>query len=371
MNESMNYAARQQALAAFDFKGEILDSVRFGNGHINETFCVTVEHADQSTERFVLQRINDNVFKRPEQVMENIANVTDYLRERIRENGGDEARETLRILRTKTGNTLFRDSSGGYWRCYPFVEQTFCLQQVDNPEHFYQAAKSFGNFLYMLRDYDASTLHETIPRFHDTPHRYRNFRRALKADPFSRAQSAREEIDFVIAHRKDCAKLFNLLEKGELPLRVTHNDTKLNNILFDEKTGKAICIVDLDTIMPGSALSDYGDAIRFGATTAAEDEPDLSKVHFDLPLYELYTKGYLEGTNGALTPLECECLPWGAKILTLECGIRFLTDYLQGDTYFRTRYPEHNLVRARTQFKLVAEMEEHWDEMYAILNKYR
>ena len=176
---------------------------------------------------------------------------------------------------------------------------------------------------------------------------------------------------FVIAHRKDCAKLFNLLEKGELPLRVTHNDTKLNNILFDEKTGKAICIVDLDTIMPGSALSDYGDAIRFGATTAAEDEPDLSKVHFDLPLYELYTKGYLEGTNGALTPLECECLPWGAKILTLECGIRFLTDYLQGDTYFRTRYPEHNLVRARTQFKLVAEMEEHWDEMYAILNKYR
>ena len=370
MSENMNYAARQQALEAFDFGGRILDSVRFGNGHINETFCVTVEHGDHTTGRFVLQRINENVFKKPKEVMENIESVTSYLRERIREVGGDESRETLRVLRTKSGNTLFKDSSGGYWRCYPYVEDTFCLQQVENPEHFYQAARSFGNFLYLLKDYDASTLHETIPRFHDTPHRYRNFRRALKADLFGRAQSAKEEIDFVIGHRKDCAKLFDLLEAGELPLRVTHNDTKLNNILFDEKTGMAICIVDLDTIMPGLSLSDYGDAIRFGATTAAEDEPDLSKVHFDLSLYELYTKGYLEGTNGALTPLERECLPWGAKILTLECGIRFLTDYLQGDTYFRIRYPEHNLVRARTQFKLVADMEQRWEEMYAALHRY-
>lgn len=370
MKNSLNYAARNQALAAYDFGGEITDAIRFGSGHINETFNVSVLRDNNETKRFILQKINTNVFKNPGQVMDNIISVTEYLKEKIKQRGGDPSRETLSVLRTKKGESFFKDSAGGCWRCYEYVEDTFSLDKVEVPDHFYQAAKSFGAFLCMLKDYDASSLYETIPRFHDTPHRYRSLRRAVVADKFDRVESAIDEIAFAARHKKDCSRLFDLQKAGELPCRVTHNDTKLNNILFDPQTGAGICIVDLDTIMPGLALFDYGDAIRFGASTALEDEPDLDKVHFDLNLYELYTKGYLEGTDGALTPLECECLPWGAKIMTLECGIRFLTDYLQGDTYFRTQYDDHNLVRARTQFKLVAEMEEHWEEMYDILHKY-
>lgn len=371
MQDTLNYAARQQALDAYDFGGPVLDLARFGGGHINETYCVRAEQADGTIRRFVLQRVNSNVFKRPEDVAENISNVTHYLRKIIREENGDPERETLRFLKTKQGKDVFRDGAGGYWRSYIFVDGSYTLQQVEKPEDFYSAAKAFGGFLYRLRDFDASVLHETIPQFHDTPKRFRDFCRALGDDPFGRSKTVSDEIDFVLSRRKDCAVLMDLLDEGKLPLRVTHNDTKLNNILFDENTGDALCVIDLDTIMPGLSLSDFGDAIRFGATTAAEDEPDLEQVNFDLNLYEVYVKGYLEGTKGALTDMEIEYLPWGAKLLTFECGMRFLADYLQGDTYFRTRYPDHNLIRARTQFKLVSDMEKHWNEMHEIVNKYR
>ena len=221
-----------------------------------------------------------------------------------------------------------------------------------------------------LCDYPASELNETIPDFHNTVKRFGAFQVALKRDLKNRAFSCGNEIRFVLDREKDCGMLVNQQEQGILPLRVTHNDTKLNNILFDEKTGKGLCIIDLDTIMPGLAANDFGDSIRFGAATAEEDEKDLSKMHFDISLYELYVKGYLEETKDVLTRAEIESLPWGARLMTLECGMRFLTDYLQGDTYFKTEYPEHNLVRARTQFRLVEEMEQQFEEMKEIVARY-
>ena len=253
---------------------------------------------------------------------------------------------------------------------YPFIEGTVCLQSVDKPEQFYESAKAFGHFQRLLSGYDASTLHETIAKFHDTRNRFANFKKALDADACGRAKDVQAEIDFVLAREKDCAVLMDLLEAGKLPLRVTHNDTKLNNILMDKATGTGICVIDLDTVMPGLALNDYGDSIRFGANHSAEDEKDLSKVNFDIELYEIYTKGFMEAAGDALTPAEKEYLPWGAKLMTLECGIRFLTDYLEGDHYFRVHREGQNLDRCRTQFKLVSDMENCWEQMKAIAAKY-
>ena len=259
---------------------------------------------------------------------------------------------------------------GSAWRCYNYIPDSVCIESVTDPMDFYHSAKSFGGFLRALEDYPAGTLHETIEKFHDTRKRLADFDKSLERDVKNRARTCREEIAFVQRRRADCAVLMDLLDAGKLPLRVTHNDTKLNNILFDAHTGEALCVIDLDTIMPGLALNDYGDSIRFGASTAAEDEPDVSKVHFDLYLFELYTRGYLEAAGAALTDTEKEYLPWGAKLMTLECGIRFLTDYLQGDTYFKVSRARQNLERCRTQFKLVADMENVWDEMASIVKKY-
>ena len=296
--------------------------------------------------------------------------VTDYLRGIIEKNGGDIARETMTVQRTKEGKNYYRDSQGGCWRVYPFVEGTVCLQAVEDPEQFYQSAVAFGNFQRLLAGYDASTLHETIAKFHDTRNRFANFKKALEADVCGRAKDVQPEIDFVLAREKDCAVLMDQLEAGKLPLRVTHNDTKLNNILMDKKTGTGICVIDLDTVMPGLALNDFGDSIRFGANHCAEDEKDLSKVNFDLDLFEIYTKGFLEAAGDALTTAEKENLPWGAKLMTLECGISFLTDYLEGDHYFRVHREGQNLDRCRTQFKLVSDMEANWDKMSAISLQY-
>ena len=313
---------------------------------------------------------NTNTFTDPDGLMENIVGVTDYLRGIIEKNGGDIARETMTVQRTKEGKNYYRDSQGGCWRVYPFVEGTVCLQAVEDPEQFYQSAVAFGNFQRLLAGYDASTLHETIAKFHDTRNRFANFKKALEADVCGRAKDVQPEIDFVLAREKDCAVLMDQLEAGKLPLRVTHNDTKLNNILMDKKTGTGICVIDLDTVMPGLALNDFGDSIRFGANHCAEDEKDLSKVNFDLDLFEIYTKGFLEAAGDALTTAEKENLPWGAKLMTLECGISFLTDYLEGDHYFRVHREGQNLDRCRTQFKLVSDMEANWDKMSAISLQY-
>ena len=358
--------------ALFAFKlGETASYVKpFGAGHINDTYAVYMSVPGGDELRYVIQRINTSVFKNPHAVMENIFGVTEYLRRRIIERGGDADRETLNYIKTKTGANYFEDASGSAWRCYNYIPDSVCIESVSDPMDFYHSATSFGGFLRELEHYPADTLHETIEKFHDTRKRLADFDKALARDVKNRARSCAAEIAFVQQRRADCAVLMDLLEAGKLPLRVTHNDTKLNNILFDDKTGKPLCVIDLDTIMPGLALNDYGDSIRFGASTAAEDEPDVSKVHFDLYLFELYTRGYLEAAGEALTDTEKEYLPWGAKLMTLECGTRFLTDYLQGDTYFKVSHPTHNLERCRTQFKLVADMERVWDEMAAIVKKY-
>ena len=354
----------QDVLAAYAFPSGIKSIERYGHGHINDTLCITCED-----KRFILQGISSTVFPHPEQLMENMVNVTAYLRRIIAEAGGDPDRETLTLLPTRDGKDYFTDSTGKVWRLIPFIEGSSCPQTA-TPALFEEAGYSFGHFQHMLENYPAHTLHETIARFHDTENRYASFEAVLAADPMGRAAGAAEEIAFVQARKADCSVAMQALRDGKLPLRVTHNDTKLNNILFDVATGKALCVIDLDTIMPGLSINDFGDAIRFGASTAAEDEQDLSKVRFDLELYEVFTRGFLAGTHGALTREELEYLPWGAKLMTLEVGMRFLTDYLDGDHYFRTAYPEHNLVRCRTQLKLAAEMEKVFDQMHAVIRKY-
>ena len=369
--EGADSRSLEDAVYAFGFGQKCSYVKPFGEGHINETYAVYMQEEDGSdVPQYVLQRLNINVFKNPSQVMENIFGVTEFLREVIREEGGDVDRETLSYIKTKSGETYFEDAQGQPWRCLHFISNSVCYQTVEEPDQFYQSAKSFGHFLKQLGNYPAESLHETIPQFHDTVKRFRDFAKAVKEDVKNRSRSCKKEIAFALEREEDCGVLMEQLNKGLLPLRVTHNDTKLNNILFDSDTDKGLCIIDLDTIMPGLAANDFGDSIRFGASTAEEDEKDLEKVHFDIHLYELYVKGYLEMAKDVLTPAEIESLPWGARLMTLECGMRFITDYLQGDVYFKTAYPEHNLVRARTQFKLVKEMEEQFEAMQEIAKKY-
>ena len=369
--EGADSRSLEDAVYAFGFGNQCSYVKPFGEGHINETYAVYMpDHDGNDIPLYVLQRININVFKNPDQVMVNIFGVTEYLRSIIRRDGGDLDRESLSYIKTKSGDSYFEDEKGQPWRCLHYVPNSVCYQQVEKPEQFYQSALSFGHFLKQLGDYPAESLYETIPQFHDTRKRFRDFEDAQRKDVKNRARLCRQEIDFVLSRKDDCGVLMNQLEEGKLPLRVTHNDTKLNNILFDKDTDKGLCIIDLDTIMPGLAANDFGDSIRFGASTAEEDEQDLDKVHFDISLYDIYVKGYLEMAKDVLTPEEIKSLPWGARLMTLECGMRFLADFLQGDVYFKTAYPEHNLVRARTQFRLVKEMEEQFSEMNEILTKY-
>ena len=350
----------RQAAAAFAFDRPAGEAERYGAGHINDTFAVWA--ADRS-KRWILQRINTDTFTDPAGLMENVTGVTAYLRRQIIERGGDPDRETLNVIPTLDGKPYYTDTEGGAWRAYIFVEGTVCLQKVENERDFYTAAETFGNFQNQLAGYPAATLHETIARFHDTPNRYANFEKALAADVMGRAKDVGPEIAFIRAREADCRVLVDQLAAGVLPLRVTHNDTKLNNVLIDQETGKGICVIDLDTVMPGLSAYDFGDSIRFGANDCAEDEPDQSKVHFSLHLYKVFAEGYLAAAGSAMTEAERRSLPWGAKLMTLECGIRFLTDYLEGDHYFKISRPAQNLDRARTQFTLVQGMEREFDAM--------
>ena len=353
------------AASAFDFGGPMVcDPHHYGEGHINDTFVVW--RADH-TKRFILQRINTDTFTDPAGLMENICGVTRHLRTKIQAEGGDPGRECLNVIPTLSGAAYYIDSEGNAWRAYDFVENTVCLQQVGCEADFRTVAETLGKFQNQLADYPASTLHETIARFHDTPNRYANFEKALAADTLGRAKTIAPEIAFIHAREKDCHVLLDQLAAGEIPLRVTHNDTKINNVLLDEATGKGICVIDLDTVMPGLSAYDFGDSIRTGANDCAEDEPDQSKVHFDLHLYEVFAKGYLSTAGSTMHTAEKRSLAWGAKLMTLECGIRFLTDYLEGDHYFHIARPDHNLDRARTQFTLVQQMEEVFDQMLEIV----
>ena len=358
--------AIENVVAAFEVEGKVAEYVPFGNGHINDTRLVTMDNGVQ----YVLQKINKNVFKRPDLLMENYVGVTKFIRKKIEEMGGDPLREVLNAIPAKDGKPFTIDEDGQYWRLLVYVTDSIGYDKVERPEQFYDSAVSFGDFQYMLRDYPAETLHETIVNFHNTPDRYRQLMEAVEGDAKGRLAEVGAEVEFAKARCEFAGTLERAHKEGRLPLRVTHNDTKLNNILFDTNNGKALCVVDLDTIMPGYSVNDFGDSIRFGATTALEDETDLSKVNFDISLYELYVKGFIEGAKGGLTEGELEMLPIGAIMMTFECGMRFLADYLNGDTYFRIHRPSHNLDRCRNQFKLVSDMEAQLDEMKAIVKKY-
>ena len=365
---SENDAILREVLDAFDFPATLVGAVRYGHGHINDTFCVLCQPKEGDCIRFMLQGLSKAAFPRQDELMENFVGITTHLRNKIIAYGGDPLRETLSIVRTRDGKAYYTDSTGKAWRLMPFIENTDCYQSA-TPELFAASARAFGRFQYLLSDYPAQTLHETIENFHNTEDRFAKFEAALAEDRLGRAKDVQAEVQFAMDRKADCSVALQALRDGRLPLRVTHNDTKLNNILIDRDTGEGICVIDLDTTMPGLSINDFGDSIRFGANHSREDEKDLSKVNFDIELYEAYTRGFLEGAQGGLTETELEYLPWGAKLMTLECGIRFLTDYLDGDKYFRIHYPEQNLDRCRTQFKLVSDMEKQWEAMHRIVKE--
>lgn len=336
----------------------------YGNGHINDTYICNTKSKQ------ILQRININVFKNPAEVMENIVNVTEHLKKKIIAEGGDADRETLSVVPTKDGENLYQADAENYFRMYKYVDDSVTYETVEDPIQLYYAAKAFGKFQRKLDDFDAALLHETIVDFHNTKERVSQLEAAIKNNASGRLDDVMEEVAFAREYAKYASEITDEMEKGNVPLRVTHNDTKLNNVLFDKETGKDVCVIDLDTVMPGSALFDFGDALRFGASNGAEDETDLDKIWFDLEKFEQFAKGFLEETADCLTEKEIELLPLSALIMTYECGIRFLADHINGDTYFKIHRQNHNLDRARTQLKLVKDIESKLDVMGEIIKKY-
>ncbi len=371
MYQSVMNKAKELAVN-FEISGSVTDIELCSAGHINNSFFVTTTDEKGEKRVYTIQRINKSVFKRPDLVMENIVNVTEFLRKKIEAEGGNPDRETLRMLRTKTdGKPYYIDSEGEYWRMYPYIGDAITYNIIESPEQFKTAGYAFGKFQRQLSDFPASTLYETIPNFHNTVSRYADFLRAVEEDKAGRAASVKEEIKFITDRAEKYSFITDRIADGRIPLRVTHNDTKLNNVLIDTNTKKAICVVDLDTIMPGSSLYDFGDSIRFGASSALEDEPDVSKVYLRLDLFEAYLEGFIDGVGaGALTEEEIRDLPMGAYMMTIETGMRFLADHLNGDTYFAIHRENHNLDRARTQLKLVYDMEQKMDKLNEIIEKH-
>ncbi len=350
----------EKAAYAFRLNGQPISCLCFGHGHINHTLKIVTDTGNE----YILQRINKYVFKDPVKVMANASAVTNHIRKKI-----NDPRLSLHFIPTLEGKYYHRDSDGEFWRMYDFVHG-FCLDTPENEQDFYESALAFGRFQQLLTDFPADQLYETIPNFHNTPDRFRQLKDSIAADNMGRAASVKAEIDYALSLEEKGSVLQHMLEAGALPLRVTHNDTKLNNVMLDRDTRKALCVLDLDTVMPGLSVHDFGDSIRFGAATVAEDEPDAGKMQLDLHLFEVYTKGFLEIAT-SLTDAEIDMLPMGAFTMTLEVGIRFLKDYLDGDIYFKTKYDDHNLIRARTQLALAKDMLLKWDDMKAIVDKLR
>lgn len=336
----------------------------YGDGHINDTYLT-------SSRQFILQRINTKIFKDYEQLMNNIDGVTSFLKEKIKAAGGNPERETLTVIKTKDGKNYYKTEDGDVYRLYIYIDNSVARSVVTDPVQLYHAGKAFGKFQFMLADYPAENLFEVIPDFHNTRKRFEALKEAIENDIAGRKHLVEKEIEFALSQEHYIDTVVDGLASGELPLRVTHNDTKINNVLFDKDTEEGLCVIDLDTVMPGSLLYDFGDALRAGATTGAEDETDLSKVWFDMYAFKNFAKGFLEYTNASMTDKEAELLPLSAKLLTYECGIRFLTDYLNGDTYFKIHREHHNLDRARNQFKLVEDMTNKEAEMMSIINQLR
>lgn len=336
----------------------------YGNGHINDTFIV------DGSPRYILQSINTAIFENPDELMQNICGITEHIKAKIIENGGDPDRETLTVIKTKLGKAYYKADEQTCFRMYKFIEDTVTHESVTDPVQLYSAAKAFGKFQKMLADYPAETLHETIVNFHNTVDRFRQLHEAIKNNKAGRLDEVKAEIEFALAREKEAALVVEAIADGRVPIRVTHNDTKLNNVMFDKNTDEGICVVDLDTVMPGSLLYDFGDALRFAGSSGAEDETDLSKIWFDLECYEQFAKGFIEELKDTFTEREKELLSFSVKLMSLECGIRFLADHLNGDTYFKVHREGHNLDRCRTQFKLVADIENKLNAMDEINKKY-
>ena len=353
----------------FGITGVIAHTEEIHSGNINRTFLVAVQEAGTQKE-YVFQRINTFVFKKPEEVMGNILKVTGHIKRKLMAISGSYERRVLSFLVGSDGKPYYyTPSNKHFWRVYEYINHAVAYNQVVKPELFYEAGRSFGEFQGWLSDFPAQTLFEIIPNFHNTPERFKTFRQSVERDAVGRRAQVEEEIRFLLEREAECSLLADKLEAGEIPYRVTHNDTKINNILFDRQTDKAICVIDLDTVMPGTALYDFGDAVRYGASTALEDERDLSKVSLDLKLYEQFTKGFLESLGDSMTEAEIALLPHGVKIMTLELATRFLADYLDGDIYFKTCSDDHNLVRARTQIRLVRDIEAKWEQLREITTR--
>ena len=351
----------KEIYSQFRLDGRVISCTRTGGGHINSTYLLVTARPHL----YILQWLNGQIFKDVKGLMGNVIAVTEHLHRQ-----SEDPRCALTLVPTLTGEPYLLTAEGDCWRVYEYILDSVCLDAAETAEDLRQSGVAFGMFQNQLADFPADTLVETIPHFHDTPDRFRIFREAIAENRAGRLSSVQSEVERLLAREPEAGALHELLRKGEIPLRVTHNDTKLTNVMLDETTRKPLCVIDLDTVMPGLAAHDYGDAIRFGASTAAEDETDLSKVEMSLPLYEAFTEGFLSACGSRLTPKEVETLPLGAKLMTLEVAVRFLTDYLNGDVYFATSRPNQNLDRARTQLKLVEDMEKKWDEMNAVIARF-
>lgn len=348
----------------FELPGTCGCATPFGNGHINDTYRVACRRNGRE-ESAVLQRINHQIFSNPVALMENIERVTLHLAAQLA-GQPDAARRVLHLIPTREGKRWYRDEAGNYWRAYWYIDRARSLETVESTEQAFQAARAFGHFQCALADLPAPRLYDTIPDFHHTPKRFAALEAAIKADPVQRAKDVQAEIEFALAHKP----IASVLLDAALPERVTHNDTKVNNVLLDEATGEGICVVDLDTVMPGLALYDFGDMVRTATSPAPEDELDLSKVEMQFPMFEALVRGYLESAGSFLTKEEKALLAFSGKLITFEVGIRFLTDYLNGDTYFKVHRTHHNLDRCRTQFKLVESIERQEAAMNRLVEKF-
>ena len=334
----------------------------YGGGHINSTFLVETEP------KFILQKMNTNVFHSPAELMKNIELVTEHLKEKLRAACEDVSKGTYSVVKAKDGNNFVIDENGDFYRVLTFIDAV-SHDNAEDPTTLYRAAKCYGKFQKMLSNFDADKLFEVIPLFHHTPNRMKNLEKAISENRSGRLDKVRAEVEFALSFKDRISAVVDGIADGSIPLRVTHNDTKLNNFLFDRDTDECVCLIDLDTVMPGSLLYDFGDALRVGASSAAEDETDLEKVFFCIEPFEQFTRGLLEELASEITARERELLPYSQLLMTFEVGIRFLTDYLDGDVYFKTAYPEHNIDRARNQFKLVRDIDARMNELNALVEK--
>ena len=368
MSDSATHDLRSIA-ALFDLRADFVHAGVYGSGHINDTYCAWFDQAGQRI-RYIIQRINHNVFKQPALLMENVARVTQHALATLHAHGNPEAyRRTLTCIPSLTGMPCATDAAGNVWRVYPFIERARGYDVLETNEQAYQAARAFGEFQKLAATLGGERLHETIPDFHHTPKRLAALEAAIAADTAGRAADLANEIAFARARATDCARITDLIAAGTIPERVTHNDTKLNNVLLDDVTAEGVCVIDLDTTMPGSALYDFGDMVRTAAPTAREDDPNPANTGIHLDRFEALVKGYLCAAT-FLNDAERANLAFAGKLLTLECGIRFLTDHLSGDVYFKINRPDHNLDRCRNQFAYVKALEDNMTAMEKIVSRY-